>query len=103
MSKSPGSDKWHPRFLKESAEQLVIPLEVLFRKFLDGGFIPNQWKTANVIPIFKKGSRNSPSNYRPISLTSVTCKVFEYLIWDVVMDYLIVNGLLSKEQYGFMA
>ena len=75
---------------------------MLFRKFLDYGFIPDQWKTANVIPIFKKGSRKSPSNYRPISLTSVTCKVFESLIRDAIMDYLLANRLLSKEQHGFM-
>ena len=102
MSKSPGPDEWHPRFLKESAAQLVVPLQVLFRKFLDYGFIPDQWKTANVIPIFKKGNRKSPSNYRPISLTSVTCKVFESLIRDAIMDYLLANRLLSKEQHGFM-
>ena len=53
MSKSPGPDEWHPRFSKESAAQLVVPLQVLFRKFLDYGFIPVQWKTANVIRIFK--------------------------------------------------
>ena len=75
---------------------------MLFRKFLDYGFIPDQWKTANVIPIFKKGSRKSPSNYRPISLTFVTCKVFESLIRDAIMDYLLANRLLSKEQHGFM-
>ena len=102
MSKSPGPDQWHPRFLKESAVQLVVPLQVLFRKFLDYGFIPDQWKTANVISAFKIGSHKSPSNYRPISLTSVTCKVFESLIRDAIMDYLLTNWLLSKKQHGFM-
>ena len=91
-SKSPGPDGWHPRFIKEAAEQLVTPLQILFRKFLDSGFIPNQWKTANVIPIFKKGSHKLPSNYRPISLTSVICKVLESLIRDAVIDYLLTNG-----------
>ena len=42
ISKSPGSDEWHPRFLKEPAHQLVIPLQVLFRKFIDNEFIPDQ-------------------------------------------------------------
>ena len=71
-------------------------------KILDSGFIPHQWKTTNVIPIFKKGNRKLPSNYRPISLTSVTCKTFESLIRDVIMSYLLKNGLLAKEQHGFM-
>ena len=83
-SKSPSPDGWHPRFIKEAAEQLVTPLQILFRKFYSG-FIP---KTANVISIFKKGSHKLPSNYRPISLTSVICKVLESLIRDAVIDYL---------------
>ena len=103
ISKSPGPNGWHTRFFKESAEQMVTPLQILFRKFLDSGFIPDQWKTANVIPIFKKGNRKLPSNYRPISLTSVTCKIFESLIRDAVMTYLLTDGLLAKEQWhGFM-
>ena len=69
---------------------------------MDSGFIPKQWKTANVTPIFKKGSRKLPSNYRPISLTSVICKVFESLIRNAIMDYLFTNDLLAKEQHGFM-
>ena len=53
ISKSPGPDGWHPRFL------LAIPLQILFRKFLDSGFIPKQWKTANVTPsyIYKRQSQ----------------------------------------------
>jgi len=45
-TKSPGPDGWHQQFLKESAEQLTVPLRVLFRKFLDSGFIPQEWKIA---------------------------------------------------------
>ena len=82
---------------------VVVPLEILFRKFLDSGFVPNQWKTANVIPIFKKGNHRSPSIYRLINLTSVICKVFESLIIrNAVMGYLLTNGLFTKEQHSFL-
>jgi len=55
--------------LKEAALELSKPLAVLFRKS------PNDWKLADVAPVFKKGDRKLPSNYRPISLTPVICKV----------------------------
>ena len=42
-SKSPGPDGWHQQFLKESAVQLIVPLRILFQKFLDSGFIPKEW------------------------------------------------------------
>ena len=54
-----------------------------------------------LIPIFKKSNCKSPSNYRPISLTSIVCKVFESLIRNVVMGYLLTNGLLTREQHDF--
>ena len=103
ISKSPGPDGWHQRFLKESAEQLTVPLCVLFRKFLDSGFIPNEWKIAHVTPVFKKGNRQQSSNYRPISLTSALCKVFESILKDGITEFFATNHLLADEQYGFRA
>jgi len=63
VSKSPGPDGWHQQFLKESAEELTVSLRVLFRKFLDSGFIPKEWKIAHVTPVFKKGNLQQSSNY----------------------------------------
>ena len=65
--------------------------------------LPNIWKTANVSSIFKKGYRSDPSNYRPISLTCVACKIMESIIKDVVMTYLLENNLLSNCQFGFVS
>ena len=60
------------------------------------------YKEANVSPIFKKGSRLEAVNYRPVSLTSISCKLFESLIRDKLMGYLFDNDLISKSQHGFV-
>ena len=78
--KSPGPDNIHPRVLKECADQLSSPLRILFCTSLKEGKIPESWKEANVTPIFKKGAKSKVENYRPISLTSVCCKLLERLV-----------------------
>jgi len=60
------------------------------------------WKVANITPIFKKGDRKDPSNYRPVSLTSVVSKILEKIIRDGVVEHLHKNNLLSKNQFGFV-
>ena len=64
--------------------------------------MPNIWKTANVTPIYKKGSRSDCGNYRPISLTSILCKVLEALIRDHMVDYIKRNHLITACQHGFV-
>ena len=100
-SKSPGPDGLHPRILKELAEDIAYPLKILFDKTMSLGKIPTQWKEAEVRPIFKKGIKNSAGNYRPVSLTSIVCKVFEGFIRDVLCSHLKTNKLLAVEQFGF--
>ena len=63
--------------------------------------MPDEWKLANVTPIFKKGSKSLPCNYRPISLTSVVCKMLETLIRDKLVNHLEENNLLKNTQHGF--
>ena len=60
------------------------------------------WKDANVSPIFKKGEKSNPGNYRPISLTSIVCKLMESIIRDEIMKHLTENELLSTCQHGFV-
>ncbi len=69
--KSPGPDGISPRLLKLVPEEISEYLLIIFGKCFNLGTVPSQWKNANVTPIHKKGSRSSPENYRPISLTSV--------------------------------
>jgi len=102
-SSSPGPDGVHPRILKETAQTVSGPLARIFRKSVMNGRLPQDWKMGTVIPIFKKGDKRLPGNYRPVSLTSVPCKVLESLIRDQLMDHLTSTGQLSKDQHGFRA
>ena len=101
INKSPGPDGIHPRILKELSHELAKPLKMLFDKTMIQGKIPRQWKTAEVRPIFKKGKKSSPGNYRPVSLTSVICKLFEGFIRNAVYEHFVANHLLSEHQFGF--
>ena len=101
-SKTPGPDKFHPRFIKELGDVLCIPLAIIFRKSLEEGVVPMDWRNANVTSIFKKGDRTLASNYRPISLTSIICKMLESLIKDAVMKHLLENHLVHSAQHGFI-
>ena len=100
--KSPGPDKLHPRILKELADVLSEPLAILFRKSLETEDLPKS-KSANVTPIFKKGSKADGKNYRPVSLTSVVCKLFESLLRKQLINHLQSNDLLSEHQHGFIS
>ena len=101
-SKSAGPDGLHPRVLREAAAQLCVPLTILFKRSLDEGLLPEDWKRANVIPIFKKGEISDPGNYRPISLTSAVCKVLESIIRESIIEHMTCNSLISNAQHGFL-
>ena len=64
--------------------------------------VPKDGKDANVTPIFKKGAKSSPDNYRPVSLTSVPCKIMESIMRDKMVDHLLENKLINNSQHGFM-
>ncbi|KAK4817558.1 hypothetical protein QYF61_020007 [Mycteria americana] len=84
IHKSMGPDEIHPRVLKELAEVLTKPLSIIYQQSWLTGEVPVDWRLANVTPIFKKGQKKDPGNYRPVSLTSVTCLVDEGKAVDVV-------------------
>jgi hypothetical protein len=81
---------------------VLAPLQIIFNRALETGDSPKDWKTASVTPIFKKGTKGDPGNYRPVSLTSVPCKILESIIKDRVMSHLLENNLIRKSQHGFM-
>ena len=92
----------HPRVLKELGETISQPLSIIMTKSLEEGSLPSCWKSANVTPIYKKGPKTDCGNYRPVSLTSVVCKMLESLIRDHVMQHINDNNLLSPCQHGFV-
>ena len=74
---------------------------MLFNKSLQEGTFPTSWKHATVTAIHKKGDAQLPSNYRPISLTSIFCRMLESIVKNKLMFYFTSNNLFCKEQHGF--
>jgi len=75
-------------------------LTKIFQQSLNPGTVPLQWKHAHASPIFKKGNRSDAKNYRPISLTSVVCKVMKHIIVSQIMKHLEQYNILSENQFG---
>ena len=87
---------------KFNSIQFISPiLEIIFNKSLQTGQVPNDWKEANVAPIFKKGDKHNPSNYRPISLTCIISKCMEHILVSNIMQHLDSNKILYALQHGF--
>ena len=81
---------------------LTPALAMIYNESLQSGVVPEDWRAANVTPIFKKGAKGNPGNYRPVSLTSIPCKVMEACIRDVMVDHLMTNSLIRDSQHDFM-
>ena len=95
-----GPDGIGNRTIKELKAQMVKPLTMIFRKSLDDGEVPDDWKVSNIAPIFKKGSRTEPKNYRPVNLTSNVCKIMEKLV-KVDLEAHLEKSVLKNSQHGF--
>lgn len=99
--KSPGLDGMHPRVLKEAASSLKTPIAIIFNLSMNLSKLPTIWLDAVITPIFKKGDRTDPANYRPVSLTSILCKCMEKIIVEHIIKHLRKNSLECPEQHGF--
>ena len=91
----------HPRVLREVAEQVSEMLTDIFNSSLESGQVPEDWRAANVTPLFKKGSREELGNYRSVSLTSAVWKVLETLIKEQMRNQLNKYKLIKGSQHGF--
>lgn len=78
-----------------------VLLTMIFKQTLDTGSLPSSWKIGKVIPLYKSGNRNSPLNYRPISLTSIPCKILEHILFSHIINFLESNSFFSSSQHGF--
>ena len=101
ITKATGPDNIPCRILKANASVLAPILQVIFSQTLQTGNLPQDWLLANVTPIFKSGDRTLPSNYRPISITSVPCKILEHIIHRHIMDHFERQKILTDAQHGF--
>lgn len=99
--KASGPDNIPTAFLKRYAEWVSFFLVIIFKKSLETHSIPQDWLCAIIILLFKAGNRMIISNYRPVSLTSVCCKVIEHIIAKHIIVHLEVNQLLNDCQHGF--
>ena len=99
--KSCGPDEIHPLLLKTLASTMSIPLAILYNLSLQTGMVPAIWKEGIVTALFKKGNKAIPANYRPITLTSIVCKIMEKLVIEKLQAHLKANNLEKNQQHGF--
>ena len=98
LLKATGPDEISNRMLKLASKEVSIPLSILFnRSFREGSFSMN-WKESSVLPLFKKGDKSQPSNYRPISLLGNISKIQERIVFKPIYNQLLENNLLYKYQ-----
>ena len=102
-AKATGPDLLPARVLKELASEISPYLTAIFQGSFDTGYVPKDWRKANVTAIFKKGEKFKASNYRPVSLTSICCKIQEHVKTSNVLNYLDVHNILTDCQHGFRA
>ena len=100
-SKASGPDELPPRFLKLVADDLAPALCFLFQQSITTGQLPDEWGKAIVSPIYKKGTKSDPANYRPISLTCLCCKVLEHIVLSHMAKHLSQHRIILDSQHGF--
>ena len=100
--KAAGPDNITARVLKQLSTSIAPILHIIFKKSYESGELPNDWKDANVVPIYKKGQKSNPANYRPISLTCICCKVLEHIIASNIMQHARSKNILYQLQHGFL-
>jgi hypothetical protein len=101
-SKAVGPDGFSAAFYKEIKFEVCEPLSKIFELSMQTGKVPTVWKSANIVPIYKKGDASNPGNYRPIALTCVPCKLMERSVRVSMLHFLQENNLLLQDQFGFL-
>ena len=100
-SKAAGPDQLSGRLLKATARESAEILQVIFQRSIDEGVLPEDWKKALITPVYKKASRSNPANYRPVSLTCISCKLLEHIVNRHILNHLDAHKILADSQHGF--
>ena len=99
--KASGPDCIPARILRECADEMAPILTAIFTRSIETGMVPEDWRQANISPVFKKGQRYEAANYRPVTLRSLSCKLIEHVIVNNVMKHLDTHQILTDCQHGF--
>ena len=101
IHKASGPDGQSARVLKECSSEIASILALIYNESLAQGTVPDDWRQANVAPIFKKGEKYDAANYRPLSLTCICCKTLEHIIVSNINKHLAFESILADCQHGF--
>ena len=100
-NKTHGHDNISIRMLKICSSSIYKPLEMIFKQCIKTVFFPSEWKRANIVPIHKKGDKQTLENYRPVSLLPICGKILERLMFNEMFNFFIENKLISSNQSCF--
>ena len=101
IHKATGPDGLSARVLKECSSEISPMLALIYNESLAQGTVPDDWRQANVAPVFKKGEKYNAANYRPVSLTCICCKTLEHIIVSNINKHLAFKSILADCQHGF--